>query len=237
MKRLILIFATILCLASQAAAENTLALYDKKDVNGFDRLFMTKYNEKLDNISTVMSIAQLASPALLVIVPTITGDYKWDKDGWIQAAKLGAMYTESFVLGLGLKELAKHFIERKRPYMYADGWPSAEYKKGGEWNESFFSGHTTYAFTAASFTSYAFCKMFPDSDYKIPVIASSFAFATAVGIMRMTSGCHFATDVLAGAAVGTLSGFLVPFLQFDIMIGDYTSLHASPTNLSFSVKF
>lgn len=237
MKKIILSAITALCITLSVSAENTHALFDKNDVNAFDRQFITSYNKKLDDVSTVLSIAQLMSPSLLVIVPTFTGEYKWDKDGWINAGKLGVMYTESFVTGLALKELAKYLIERKRPYMYKDGWPLDEYKKDGEWNESFFSGHTTYAFTAASFTSYAFCKMYPESDLKIPVIASSFALATTVGIMRVSSGCHFVTDVLVGAAVGTISGFLVPFLQYDCLIGDNASLHASPTNLSFSFKF
>jgi undecaprenyl-diphosphatase len=62
--------------------------------------------------------------------------------------------------------------------MYFDNFPIEEVQKG-DWNSSFFSGHTTLSFAAATFTSYVFCKYNPDSKWKIPVIATSYTFAAA----------------------------------------------------------
>ena len=79
--------------------------------------------------------------------------------------------------------------------------------------QSFPSGHTTLAFTGAAYTSYVFSKYNPSSSWKWPVIISSYALASAVGISRVASGNHFITDVLCGAAIGTCCGFVVPFLH------------------------
>lgn len=48
---------------------------------------------------------------------------------------------------------------------------------------------------------------------KVPFIAISYSLATLTGISRVYAGCHFATDVLMGAAVGTAIGFFVPWLH------------------------
>ena len=45
------------------------------------------------------------------------------------------------------------------------------------------------------------------------MIAGSLSLAVATGVQRILSGNHFITDVLAGAAIGSLTGFVVPFLH------------------------
>lgn len=53
MKKVILSAITALCITLSVSAENTHALFDKNDVNAFDRQFITSYNKKLDDVSTV----------------------------------------------------------------------------------------------------------------------------------------------------------------------------------------
>lgn len=51
------------------------------------------------------------------------------------------------------------------------------------------------------------------SPYFIPFTVVSYGLAAATASLRVLSGMHFTTDVLAGAALGSAFGFLVPFLH------------------------
>lgn len=81
----------------------------------------------------------------------------------------------------------KYIINRKRPENECPRWDS-----------SFPSGHTTFIFTHA----YIISHHYPST--RIPL----FAFATTVGFARIYLGKHYPTDVLAGAALGLLTGLL-----------------------------
>ena len=96
--------------------------------------------------------------------------------------------------------------------MYYDDKPLGLVEKG-DWNESFPSGHTVLAFSGATFASYVFSKYFSDSPWKYAVTAASYSIAAATAVFRVAGGKHFLTDVLAGAALGTAIGFVVPWLH------------------------
>ena len=177
--------------------------FEKSGINAFDRIFVNPYSKTLDTAGTVLSAALCVSPAILAFAP---------KNQWLEA---GAMYAETMLFAWGFKELAKLCVNRARPYMYFDERPQEEIEKG-DWTASFFSGHTTLAFAAATYTSYVFGKLMPDSALKIPVIAGSYTLAAAVAVTRIAGGCHFTTDVLLGAVVGSTCGFLVPFIHSKI---------------------
>ena len=160
------------------------------------------------------------------------------------------MYAEAFLLANGIKELTKTFVSRPRPYMYFDGYPQKKLDEG-DWDDSFFSGHTALAFTGAAFTSYVFAKYNPDSPWRFAVAAGTYTLAAATGIMRVAGGNHFVTDVLVGAAVGTACGILVPWLHTKIggnqsgsSSGDKSSTtvfssitpQITPYSVGFSVK-
>jgi undecaprenyl-diphosphatase len=173
---------------------------DLEDINPFDRWSAAKYNKGLDITSTVFEVVTALSPALLLLAPM---------DDW---ATIGVMYAESFLLAFGAKEMGKALIPRARPYNYFPDAPQ-DALDNGDFGESFFSGHTTIAFNGAVFVSTVFSAYFPDSIWKIPVIAGSLSFAAMTGIMRIASGSHFFSDVLIGAIVGGATGFLVPYLH------------------------
>lgn len=185
--------AWLLETASAKPAAGTLSL---DSINPFDRMLVYSYNETLDHVGTALEVASLGTVAAL----SATDSGQW--------GTIAVMYAESVLLSNGLKNIAKATITRARPYRYFDSAPEAD-----DQDSSFFSGHTTLAFTGATFTSYVFSAYFPDSPWKIPVIAASYALATATAASRIASGSHFLSDVLVGAAVGSLSGFLVPFLH------------------------
>ena len=196
---------------------------DPQEVNSFDRPFMAPYSKTLDDLSLVPAIAVALSPAVLLTQPS--SEY----------LTIGLMYIESFAITYGSKELIKFLVHRERPYMYDANTPMS-LVQDEEHNESFLSGHTALAFNGASFASYVFCKYNPDSKWKIPVIAASYSLAAATAAMRVASGCHFVTDVLAGAALGTVIGIAVPALH-TLLANKNVTVSASPFGLVFSKSY
>ena len=196
---------------------------DPQEVNSFDRPFMAPYSKMLDDLSLVPAIAVALSPAVLLTQPS--SEY----------LTIGLMYIESFAITYGSKELIKFLVHRERPYMYDANTPMS-LVQDEEHNESFLSGHTALAFNGASFASYVFCKYNPDSKWKIPVIAASYSLAAATAAMRVASGCHFVTDVLAGAALGTVIGIAVPALH-TLLANENVTVSASPFGLVFSKSY
>lgn len=98
----------------------------------------------------------------------------------------GRLLTSTFistgVIVWGMKEI----IGRKRPLDDAS-------------NPAFPSGHTAYAFAGATLLGNRYPKL------RIPLYIG----AGLVGFTRIYLGRHYASDVIAGAAVGTLTGALV----------------------------
>ena len=176
--------------------------YSKDDVNALDRLFMNEYSKSLDKMADIGMVLSLASPALL---------FTTEKEEWLTWM---LMYGESVAISQGIKELIKMAVVRARPYMYYDSstYPDKDVDDG-DWANSFLSGHTSLAFNSATFLSYTYWKYFPQSQWKIPVTAGSYALATGTAILRLASGNHFFTDVLAGAVMGSAVGFLVPWIH------------------------
>ena len=196
---------------------------DSENVNSFDRTFMNSYDRVKDNAATVLEIAAMATPAVLLGEDTN------------QYVTIGLMYAETLALTWGTTEIIKHLVGRPRPYMYYDGYPQAKVDSG-DWDDSFPSGHTAMSFAGASFASYVFWKYNPESKWRIPVTALSYSLAISVAALRVASGNHFATDVLAGALIGTAIGIGVPALH-TLFADKDTSLSVSPFGLVFSRSY
>lgn len=176
------------------------AFLDKNKLNGFDRAFMQPYSHNLDKLGDVAQILSLATPLICLTA------------GTTEHFTVSIMFGETLLWAQGTKELLKFFVSRNRPYMYFDNYPS-ESIESGDYRESFPSGHSTLAWASAVFTSYVFTSYFPQSHWKLPVIIGSLSIATATSVLRVASGNHFPTDVLSGALIGGLTGFLIPFLH------------------------
>lgn len=202
------------------------------DVNAFDRALMQPYNGLLDDTATILELGMLAAPGAFLLVPGAD----WLSDG--------LMYAETGIITFGGRTLLKKAVSRPRPYMYFDSYPQ-EKVDDGDWNESFPSGHTTMCFMSASYVTYMFSTRYPDSPWRLPLSLSAYGLAAATGAMRMASGNHFLTDVLAGAALGTATGFIIPWVHDQICakLGVRNdsrisfSSGLSPFSLTFKVNF
>jgi membrane-associated phospholipid phosphatase len=117
------------------------------------------------------------------------------------------LIVEAVSLATVLEEITKYATGRLRPY----AWYGHESPHAGAYDQnlSFYSGHTSFAFASAASAGTIFMmRGYPGAPV---VLGVGLAAAAAVGYLRMAADMHYFTDVLAGAAVGGLVGFAVPW--------------------------
>jgi len=130
--------------------------------------------------------------------------------GWGQDVLVTA---EALTITLALTQLTKYLVRRARPFTYNPAVDSAR-KLTRTAGLSFFSGHTSMAFTSAAALSYTFWRRHPgDGLGRGLVLGLSLSAAAATGILRVLAGKHYWTDVIVGALVGGAVGLLVPLLH------------------------
>jgi len=143
--------------------------------------------------------------ALLIGVPLGLTVANWD--GSSRSLLPAFLVGESIFASFAINELTKSFVNRPRPYTYAQGIAS------GDGRRSFYSGHTTVAFAAVTSGAYLLHELYPDSSAPLWLGALGLLGAASVGVLRVTSGKHFPSDVAVGAAAGVGIGWAVPWLH------------------------
>jgi len=123
------------------------------------------------------------------------------------------LYFEAHLASSILYQGTALSVRRARPLVYNTSL-SLEVRAGHNASNSFFSGHTSSTATASFFMA----KVYADyhqltTGQKILLYAGAAIPPSVVGYYRMKGGKHFRTDVLAGFAVGCLTGVLVPELH------------------------
>lgn len=115
--------------------------------------------------------------------------------------------AEAAALTADLTQAVKYAAGRARPRALHRGEGEAP---GPDDHLSFFSGHTSLAFSAVvAAGTVSTLRGYPSAPW---VLGAGAAAAAGVGWLRMAGDAHWLTDVLAGAAVGTAMGVLVPRL-------------------------
>jgi membrane-associated phospholipid phosphatase len=128
--------------------------------------------------------------------------YAW-QDAWI--------ISNGFLLTLGISQGTKRVVARRRPAYYYGRQAETEYAASpSQENLSFFSGDTAAAFSVAS-SAATLCYL---HGYRSApwVAAGGAVLASSVGVLRIAADMHWATDVMAGAFVGTAVGVGLPLL-------------------------
>lgn len=207
--------------------------YNLDNVNSLDRKFARKYRKTLDHCGdATLALSYCVLPAIYG-TEFLLGNYELN-----EGITLLAMYCETILATQTAKCLLKTAIKRKRPYMYFDGIPKKELDNY-DFEFSLPSGHTTDTFMNAAFVSYTFCKYYPESSFRIPVVAGAYSIAFATAGLRMASGNHFFTDTLAGAGLGTIIGFSVPWIHtlFARVNNERVVFSVSPSSCIMTLKF
>lgn len=154
--------------------------------------------------------SSLGSPgALLLTTGLLAGGRLFGSD---RVADAGLHSTEAILLSAAATSLVKGVVGRARPYVPSsdpnESGPDADVFRFGRGfgadYSSFPSGHTTVAFAAAS----ALTRELFDSHFDARWVVGPLLYggATAVGLSRMYKNKHWASDVMAGAALGTFIG-------------------------------
>lgn len=127
-------------------------------------------------------------------------------DGWLAYGDdMIAMFE--IVWGTQLAtQIVKISAARQRPYAHYAADPNAPITQ--EDNLSFFSGHSSLTFSIAVGAG----MLALHRGYKLaPVIlGGGIAIGATTAYLRMAADRHYFTDVLTGAAVGALGGWLIP---------------------------
>ena len=127
--------------------------------------------------------------------------------------------AESTIVSSVAAGIVSPMAGRPRPLVYGTTAP-ASVRENGTSGLSFFSGHTATAFGAVVSTFVTVHRLHPDDFWPYYVLFGGVALASFEGYTRVASGSHFPTDVIAGAAAGTMIGILIP------------AMHASPNRVA-----
>lgn len=175
----------------------------KEDINIIDRWTTNFSSKSISSISDYGVGLCIASPlGLIIFDSTIRKDF----------GKISTMYFETVLLATFLPSYGKGTVDRVRPYAYNPSTAPSEWQSN-ETKRSFFSGHTTWAFSSMTFFATVYSDYYPNSPYKSTVWIASMSAASTVGLLRIFSGAHFPTDVLLGAAIGGAIGYGIPYLH------------------------
>jgi membrane-associated phospholipid phosphatase len=181
----------------------TIATLDRSALNAFDRGAAYRYSHTADRLSDVTLAGNVALLGALTLgTSTMRQDVK----------TIGVMFLETALLANGIQRSVKNIAQRTRPYVYNPDVPLAD-KLDREARQSFFSGHATNAFAAAVFTGTTFSHYFPTSRYRSVVWVGSLGLASATAVLRYEGGLHYPSDLIAGAAFGSLVGWGIPKLH------------------------
>jgi membrane-associated phospholipid phosphatase len=122
---------------------------------------------------------------------------------------LGLHSVESILIADMLGGTIKVLAGRQRPFVDINNPGSFGFLRGfsDDKYRSFPSGHTITAFAFASTVSRETQFWWPHQTYLVGTIF--YGGATLVGLSRMYNNMHWASDVMAGAAIGTLVGLKV----------------------------
>lgn len=135
-----------------------------------------------------------------------------------------------------LNQLVKVIVARERPFVH---YGTANVQPENDRYTSFFSGHTTLAFALA--TSAGTVATLRGYQLAPALWAVGGGLAVATAYLRIGADAHYATDVIAGALIGSAIGVAVPLLLHRDVLGHRGEvaprIDAAPVGPAGSVGF
>lgn len=193
---------------------NAITLDDISRLNGniinrFDKPAINYLSAKHSEFSDYSRAALVLSPSIIMLHQSKNFRFK-------NSFTLGIIYLESMLCLKGLNDIVKNLTARPRPFLYNPDLSVQErydYLETTSSYGSFFSGHTSTAFLSAVFLSKTFTDIYGKSAWNAVIWTASLSAASITGYCRVAAGEHFPTDVLTGAIIGSLFGYIFPIIH------------------------
>lgn len=191
----------------------TKSLTFDDDVRSFVRLDSENDRRAARDYSDVLLTSLVGFPVIIDAL-VVAG---WARQSTDVSFQMLMMDAEVFAVTMAIQGLTNTLVHRQRPYVDGCGGelPSnTQDCEGDTRGRSFFSGHTAASFAAAALIcSHQFnLDLYRNASLGGVVCASGFVLAGTTGALRMAGDVHNLSDVMVGAAVGTLVGFGLPWL-------------------------
>ncbi|WP_428263318.1 phosphatase PAP2 family protein [Haliangium sp.] len=189
-------------LAATLLPVDTDASWDHQIFGGLDDLVKDNFSASAAGLSDGLLTMTVAAPVLLRLPSGVNGD----------TGRYLLLYAEAVSTSVFANALTKYLVARPRPYTYNPDPRVQEYarEQGKDSHLSFYSGHSSTAFSAAVAGSYLFSLGDSDRKAKAVVWLVHLSLAAATANLRVRAGKHFYSDVVIGAAVGSAVGVLIP---------------------------
>jgi len=173
------------------------------DAGARDRLLWSN-PERARTISDALAFGLLPAGVLAhSLLAARAGGDSW-KEGMVDLLVI----AEAATLAGSLGQVVKFAAGRQRPFVHYGNYPEANRAPDPDDNLSFWSGHTSLAFSlAVGAGTVAYLR----GDESAPwILWGGVAVASAIGWLRIAGDKHWITDVLTGAAIGSLAGWALP---------------------------
>ena len=143
----------------------------------------------------------------------------WFHDKGSTAFQMALIDVQAVSFSAGINSFVSAVVGRERPYARAvcgEGGreESTTDCQGNNRYRSFFSGHTTAAFTLAALTCvhHANLPIYGGGAIEAVPCVTSMTLATGVALLRVIADQHYMSDIAVGTAFGIASGVGIPYL-------------------------
>lgn len=162
--------------------------YDEPLLNGFRRRGNEPWYQDLQHLGDEIETYGLAATMNPYYIGGIFTGYVF-KIKWLEETSV--QLHETMFFGSIIRQVFVHLFGRARPFEHRGPY-SFRFDKGS----SFFSGHTTNVFEAATIISHQ-CDFWP-----VTIVA--YSLASVIGLQRLQAYAHWPSDVYLGAIYGTV---------------------------------
>ncbi len=191
------ILAASLALAVVAVGAAPAHADEPCPLNALDCIAVERFSATADATSDALFITSLVLPVGLELGRGLDDD----------SLRRGLAYGGSVGATALLAGVVKVSVKRSRPYTYSNDPQVQAFTRTARGNKhSFFSGHTSLSFAAATSGGVLHNAVSTDDNSRMILWAAGGALAASTGVFRIRAGKHFPSDVLVGAAVGTAAG-------------------------------
>lgn len=169
-----------------------------KETNEFDLFFRKHLKWQNKNLNSAVLLSDIIAKGIFipsVLWSPLMADHNYGRHLLLNIQVIAAT-------GLILNS-AKFISARQRPYSVFNSLPA----KGTDDYLSFFSGHTAFPFAISTSGSLIMEKVYPHQSAFF--WSGSIILSALSGYLRIAADHHYMSDVIAGALVGSVTGYLI----------------------------